>query len=308
MLDVTSCIYKRMNPWRFSRQAYSFLSNQFHVPKTISKSVSQYRLIEDVEDLDSYHPRGYYPLQIGDELNNSRYRVIDKLGYGGYSTIWLARDLQMARYVALKVITADASCFTQEASVMPSVGNVPSGLGRGVIPPLIDKFWVTGPNDKHTCIFTPPARMSLFDAKEASTLGLFQPKVAQSIIAQLIHGVAFLHSEQIVHGGNILLQFPEAIDRFSTSELCEKFGKPEPEAVIRLDRKPLMDGVLEQVFIPGLFGPPEARFSDEPLSFPSDIWTLACAIWEIAGQRPLFEAFFPTADRVTADQVEVLGI
>jgi serine/threonine protein kinase len=43
--------------------------------------------------------------------------------------------------------------------------------------------------------------MSLFDAKEASTFGLFRPKVAQSIVAQLIRGVAFLHHENIVHGG-----------------------------------------------------------------------------------------------------------
>lgn len=43
--------------------------------------------------------------------------------------------------------------------------------------------------------------MSLVDAREASTVGLFRPKVAQSIIAQLIRGVAFLHSQNIVHGG-----------------------------------------------------------------------------------------------------------
>ena len=57
-----------------------------------------------------------------------------------------------------------------------------------------------------------------------------------------------------------------------------------------------------------LLQPPEARFSDEPLSFASDIWTLACTIWEVFGQRPLFEAFFATPDRVTAEQVETLGI
>lgn len=57
-----------------------------------------------------------------------------------------------------------------------------------------------------------------------------------------------------------------------------------------------------------LLQPPEARFSDEPLSFAADIWTLACTVWEIAGCRPLFEAFFATVDRVTAEQVEVLGI
>jgi serine/threonine-protein kinase SRPK3 len=137
------------------------------------------------------------------------------------------------------------------------------------------------------------------------------------------------------------------IDHFSTSELYEKFGEPESEAVVRLDGKPLLDGVPARIFIPGWFGvpsdeivlgdekivlsdfgvsfnpakelrfssktlpllqPPEARFSDQPLSFPSDIWTLACTIWEIFGQRPLFEAFFPSADRVTMEQVEALGI
>ena len=117
--------------------------------------------------------------------------------------------------------------------------------------------------------------------------------------------------------------------------------------MVRLDGNPLPNGVPTHVFPPGWFGvrsdgiafgeekiilsdfgesfnphktprfssktlpllqPPEARFSDEPLSFASDIWTLACTIWEIMGQRPLFDAFFPNADRVTAEQVEVLGV
>ncbi|KAI2738558.1 hypothetical protein DTO013E5_4743 [Penicillium roqueforti] len=119
------------------------------------------------------------------------------------------------------------------------------------------------------------------------------------------------------------------------------------EAIIRLDGKPLTNGIPAQVFVPGWFGircgdidisderiflndfgesfnpnispkfysktlsllqPPEARFSDEPLSFASDIWTLACIIWEVAAQRPLFDAFFPAADRVNAEQVEALGV
>lgn len=40
--------------------------------------MSQCRLIEDVEDLDRYQPGGYHPLQVGDELDNARYRGIDK--------------------------------------------------------------------------------------------------------------------------------------------------------------------------------------------------------------------------------------
>lgn len=30
---------------------------------------------------------------IGDVLHE-RYQIVDKLGYGGYSTVWLARDVQ----------------------------------------------------------------------------------------------------------------------------------------------------------------------------------------------------------------------
>lgn len=162
---------------------------------------SQYELIEDVEDLQRYQPGGYHPLHVGDELDGGHYRLVDKLGYGGYSTTWLARDLQKAQYVAVKVITADASRDSHETDILRSLGNLPSRPGGQAILPLLDEFWVTGPNGQHRCMVTPPAQMSLFDAKEASIFGLFQPTVAQSIIAQLIHGVAFLHSQDIVHGG-----------------------------------------------------------------------------------------------------------
>lgn len=161
----------------------------------------QYRLIEDVEDLDSYRVGGYCPLEIGDRLNCGRYQLVDKLGYGGYSTTWLARDLQHARYVAVKVITADASEGTPEASLLRSLEKSPYRPGKEIIQTLIDEFWIAGSNGKHRCILTSPARMSLFDAKEASTCGLFRPEVARSIIAQLIRRVAFLHHENVVHGG-----------------------------------------------------------------------------------------------------------
>lgn len=171
--------------------------------------------------------------------------------------------------------------------------------------------------------------------------------VCQDHTLNKLYILADLSSFQDLHLGNILVQFPESIDLYATSELYEKFGEPESEAVVRLDGKPLSDGVPDHVFMSGWYGvggdeithgnerillsdfgesfnphttpryssstlpllqPPEARFSDEPLSFPSDIWTLACTIWEIFGQRPLFEAFLASADRVTAEQVEALGI
>ena len=43
------------------------------------------------ETLPRYHQKRYYPVKIGDIFKN-QYRVITKLGYGAYSTVWLARD------------------------------------------------------------------------------------------------------------------------------------------------------------------------------------------------------------------------
>jgi hypothetical protein len=47
------------------------------------------------ETLQWYSPENFYPVKIG-ETFQSRYQVAGKLGYGGYSTVWLCKDLQLA--------------------------------------------------------------------------------------------------------------------------------------------------------------------------------------------------------------------
>jgi serine/threonine protein kinase len=66
-----------------------------------------YERLEDVERLEYYRPGGYHPIQIGNYLHE-RYRIVHKLGYGSFSTVWLARDEQASKYVAVKLCTADA--------------------------------------------------------------------------------------------------------------------------------------------------------------------------------------------------------
>ena len=45
-----------------------------------------------VEWAELYRPGGFHPIHIGDTLHEGRYRVIRKLGYGSFSTVWLAVD------------------------------------------------------------------------------------------------------------------------------------------------------------------------------------------------------------------------
>ena len=49
----------------------------------------------------------YYPICIGEMLVD-RYIIVHKLGHGSFSTVWLARDMEKERDVALKIlITGD---------------------------------------------------------------------------------------------------------------------------------------------------------------------------------------------------------
>lgn len=46
----------------------------------------------DAESLHRYIEGGYHPISLGDYLKDGRYKVLHKLGWGGYSTVWAARD------------------------------------------------------------------------------------------------------------------------------------------------------------------------------------------------------------------------
>ncbi len=60
----------------------------------------QQNILYTQEDLSRYRPGGYHPVTLGDTFNDGRYKVYHKLGWGGYSTAWLAHD---TRFVKLQL-------------------------------------------------------------------------------------------------------------------------------------------------------------------------------------------------------------
>lgn len=172
---------------------------------TVSPTSSvEYRWIDGVEHLGLYKPGGYHPVAINDLLHK-RYRIVEKLGFGGYSTIWLARDEIENCYVAVKVGISSTSLPQRERQILKAL-NVPESISQqspadleaAAVPIILDSFDVRGPNGTHPCYTVTPAQG---DLKEASFSRLFPIQVARALAAKLATAVAFIQSRGFVHGG-----------------------------------------------------------------------------------------------------------
>ncbi|KAG9253677.1 kinase-like domain-containing protein [Emericellopsis atlantica] len=151
----------------------------------------EYEWTEGIEDLEEYCPGGYHPVSIGNVLHN-RYEIIDKLGYGGYSTTWLARDRYHQKYVAVKVGISDAPLHQRNES------RILQRLSHPRIPKILDHFDVTGPNGTHPCYTMAVAQGNLNDAL---CKPMFPVEVGRVLAAKLASAVAYIHSQGYVHGG-----------------------------------------------------------------------------------------------------------
>ncbi|KAM7191530.1 Protein kinase-like domain containing protein [Rhypophila sp. PSN 637] len=105
---------------------------------------------------------------------------------------------------------------------------------------MLHHFTIDGPNGRHECIVTPPARCSLRDTREESDKWLFALDVARSMAAQLAMAVELVHERGWVHGdihfGNILLQLPASLNNLTVQQLYEQFGAPDPQPVLVLKK------------------------------------------------------------------------
>ena len=58
--------------------------------------------MNDEEPVDEYAPTGFHQTMIGDVLG-SRYRILRKLGWGVYSTVWLVQNDRSAQIFAVEL-------------------------------------------------------------------------------------------------------------------------------------------------------------------------------------------------------------
>ncbi|KAI8460312.1 SR protein kinase, partial [Phakopsora pachyrhizi] len=173
-------------------------------PGALSEASYESTFTDEEEKPSDYEKGGYHPVTIGETFSSGRYVIVRKLGWGHFSTVWLARDTQLNRHVALKVVKS-AHHYTETAEdeirlLQRVVSSDPHHPGKRHVISLLDHFRHRGPNGSHVCM--------VFEVLGENLLGLIKryqyqgvpEHIVRQISKQVLLGLDYLHREcGIIH-------------------------------------------------------------------------------------------------------------
>jgi len=198
-----------------------------------------------------------------------KYQIIERLGAGGFGTVYLAMDRLLNRKVALKVPhhQVDEEALLHEPRIMAKLKH----------PNIVELITVEKANDAFFMVMEYVDGMSL--DMQIRNERCLQPAVALDIAIGICRAIAFAHSHEIIHRdlrpANILMTrdgLPKVTD-FGTSRVLEL--QKENFARTRIGSPPYMA--------------PE-HFRGRTV-FQSDIWSLGITIYEmLTGKVPFYDA------------------
>ena len=189
---------------------------------------------DEIEKLDFYAPGGLHPVSIGDVFADGRYKILHKLGFGGSSTIWLARDSVSGILVALKVLAAYISTKPKDEIAELVISQKLDALiasthnaTRHNIQTIKDSFIQEGPNGTHVCLVSELAGPSVHAMSfpgggrlEGSTR--LRGDLARKAAKQTAMVIELMHSAGLVHGGSLTLFHNNASLKFLRSNIVKR--------------------------------------------------------------------------------------
>ena len=172
---------------------------------------------DEDEGADGYKVGGYHPVSLGDRFSSGRYAVVEKLGWGHFSTVWMSHDKKHAEketpeFVAIKVQKSAThyreaafdeiellNCVSKAAATERAVLEFGPGFDHCVCK-LLDHFEHSGPNGKHVCmVFEMLGENLLKVIQKYDYRGIPIPLV-KDIVRQILVGLDFLHRHcSIIH-------------------------------------------------------------------------------------------------------------
>lgn len=152
------------------------------------------------ESLKDYRPGGYHPAFKGEPYKDARYILVRKLGWGHFSTVWLAKDMVNNTHVAMKIVRGDkvyTEAAEDEIKLLQRVNDADNtkedSMGANHILKLLDHFNHKGPNGVHVVmVFEVLGENLLALIKKYEHRGIPLIYVKQ-ISKQLLLGLDYMH-------------------------------------------------------------------------------------------------------------------
>ncbi|AJS98717.1 serine/threonine protein kinase SKY1 [Saccharomyces cerevisiae] len=152
------------------------------------------------ESLKDYRPGGYHPAFKGEPYKDARYILVRKLGWGHFSTVWLAKDMVNSTHVAMKIVRSDkvyTEAAEDEIKLLQRVNDADNtkedSMGANHILKLLDHFNHKGPNGVHVVmVFEVLGENLLALIKKYEHRGIPLIYVKQ-ISKQLLLGLDYMH-------------------------------------------------------------------------------------------------------------------
>lgn len=207
---------------------------------------------------------------VGEEFG--KYRLIEKLGHGGMGVVYAARDTDLGRDVALKLVAAHLaeddefrSRFQREATVLASLDS-----------PHVIQIHEHGEQDGVLYLATQLVPGGDLQRRLARH-GAFPPVVALDLLAQVLDGLQDAHRAGIVHRdikpGNVLIRDRETgLHAF----LCDFGIATAPD--LQHSRTGSVTGSLQYM-------PPE-RHLGEGTGPAGDVYAAGCLLWALLTGAP----------------------
>jgi hypothetical protein len=184
----------------------SSIADSINIPQTNGLRIET--IPWELEKIYDYEAGGHHPVHLRDTLN-SRYRVIHKLGSGGYANVWLCRDLEPATpaYYALKILMAEystADCPESRISEL-LINRCGREAAAAHLSIPVDQFKIDGPNGTHLAFVHPLLGPRASRLPHLARVGDPGPAL-RKLCFDAVQAMATLHAQGICHGGTYLLE------------------------------------------------------------------------------------------------------
>lgn len=151
-------------------------------------------------------------MRIGDHFAGGRYVAQRKLGWGQFSTVWLAYDTRTSKYVSLKIQKSApqfAEAARHEIEVLSAISDSDPSSSKCIVQ-LIDHFKHAGPNGQHPCMVLEFLGDSLLRLIKYNRYKVLELNKVREICKCILVALDYLHRELgIIHADlkpeNILL-------------------------------------------------------------------------------------------------------